>query len=112
MFFLSLAAAPLRAQDAPPSLTAAVRSYVENKGDHELPPFRHALTDLHGDGRADAIVLLGGEWCGSGGCTMLVFRAAKEGFTFVSASTITSEPIRVSPEKVQGETAPKNRTGV
>jgi hypothetical protein len=33
---------------------------------------------------------------------MLVFRAAKEGFTFVSASTITNEPIRVSPEKVQG----------
>ena len=103
IIFLPLVAAPLRAQDAPPSLTAAVRSYVEKKGNHELPPFRHALTDLDGDGRADAIVLLlGGNWCGSGGCSMLVFRAAKEGFTFVSASTITREPIRVSPEKVHG----------
>jgi len=33
---------------------------------------------------------------------MLVFRAAKEGFTFLSASTITKEPIRVSPEKSAG----------
>jgi hypothetical protein len=103
ILFLPLVAAPLRAQDAPPSLAAAVRSYVEKKGDHELPPFRHALTDLDGDGQADAIVLLlGGNWCGSGGCSMLVFRAAKEGFTFLSASTITKEPIRVSPEKSAG----------
>ena len=103
ILFLPLVAAPLRAQDVPPSLAAAVRSYVEKKGDRELPPFRHALTDLDGDGQADAIVLLlGGNRCGSGGCSMLVFRAAKEGFTFVSASTITKEPIRVSPEKVQG----------
>ena len=65
--------------------------------------FRHALTDLNGDGRDDAIVLLlGGSWCGSGGCNMIVLRGTKEGFTVVSGSTITNEPIRVSPEKVQG----------
>jgi len=33
---------------------------------------------------------------------MLVFRGANDGFTFVSASTITNEPIRVSPENVHG----------
>jgi hypothetical protein len=79
-----------------------VQAYVEKKGDHE-PQFRYALTDLDGDGRADAIVLLlGGNWCGSGGCNMLVFRAAANGFTLVSASTITNEPIRVSSEKSHG----------
>jgi hypothetical protein len=72
-------------------------------GDHVVPPFRHALTDLDGDGRADAIVLLlGSNWCGSGGCNMLVYRGAQDGFTFVSASTITSAPIRVSPERSHG----------
>ena len=98
-----LLAPTLRAQDPPPGLIAAVQAYVEKKGDHERPQFRYALTDLDGDGRADAIVLLlGGNWCGSGGCNMLVFRATTNGFTLVSASTITNEPIRVSPEKSHG----------
>ena len=101
--FLCLMPTALRAQDAPPSLIAAVKNYVEEKGEREQPTFRHALTDLDGDGRADAIVLLlGGAWCGSGGCNMVIFRGTKDGFTFVSGSTITNEPIRVSPEKVQG----------
>jgi hypothetical protein len=102
LLFLLLAPAP-RAQEAPPGLSEAVQAYVEKKGDHARPPFRYALTDLDGDGRADALVLLlGGNWCGSGGCNMLVFRAAANGFTLVSVSTITNEPIRVSPEKSHG----------
>ncbi len=99
--FLRLAPT-LRAQDAPPRLIEAVQAYVERKGNHERPQFRYALTDLDGDGRADAIVLLLGNWCGSGGCNMLVFRATKDRFTLVSGSTITNEPIRVSPERAHG----------
>ncbi len=103
LLFLHLVAPTFRAQDAPPGLIAAVQAYVEKKGDHERPQFRYALTDLDGDGRGDAIVLLlGGNWCGSGGCNMLVFRAATNDFTFVSASTIVKEPIRVSPTKSHG----------
>ena len=103
LFFPHLLAPTVEAQATPPGLGAAVQSYVEKKGDHELPPFRYALTDLDGDGRADAIVLLlGGNWCGSGGCNMLVFRPEKDRFTLVSASTITNEPIRVSPERAHG----------
>ena len=92
----------LRGQDPPSGLTAAVQAYVEKKGDHERPEFRHALTDLDGDGRPDAIVLLLGDYCGSGGCNMLVFRGATTGFTLVSVSTVTNEPIRVIPEKSHG----------
>src|SRR5262245_59515563 len=91
-----------RAQNVPPRLLAAVQNYVEKKGETGQPMFRHALTDLNGDGVNDAIVLLlGSAWCGSGGCNMLVLRGTKEGFTVLSGSTITNEPIRVSPEKVQ-----------
>jgi hypothetical protein len=101
--FLCLMPTTLRGQDAPPSLLVAVQNYVEKKGESERPIFRHALTDLNGDGRANTIVLLlGGSWCGSGGCNMLVFRGSKDGFTLVSGSTITNAPIRVSPEKQQG----------
>lgn len=103
LLVLHLLTPTVRAQDAPPALSAAVQGYAEKKGQHERPPFRYAVTDLDGDGRADAIVLLlGGDWCGSGGCNMLVFRGTKDGFTLVSASTITNEPIRVSPENMHG----------
>ena len=103
LLLLHLLAPTVEAQDAPSNLSAAVQAYVHKEGDRELPPFQYALTDLDGDGRADAIVLLSGSaWCGSGGCTMLVFRAANDGFTLVSGSTITSVPIRVSPETAHG----------
>jgi len=102
ILFIPLLALILRAEEAPPSLAAAVQDYVENKGVREHATFRYALTDLD-DGLSDAIVLLSGhEWCGSGGCTMLVFHGTKEGFTFLSGSTITSAPIRVLPEKAHG----------
>jgi len=71
-------------------------------GDSAVPPFRYALIDLNGDGHYDAIVLMGGDWCGTGGCNLVVFRATSRGFSLVSASTITNEPIRVSPEKAHG----------
>ena len=91
------------AQHAPSGLMTAIQAYVGKKGHQEQPPFLHALTDLNADGQIDAIVLLlGSSWCGSGGCNMLVFRGTTDGFMFVSASTITNEPIRVLPENVQG----------
>src|SRR5216683_5061459 len=93
---------PLEAQDTL-RLFAAVKNYVEQRGDHATPVFRHAFTDLDGDGHPDAVVLLSSpSWCGSGGCTMIVFRGTKGGFTPVSSSTITYEPIRVSTEKKSG----------
>jgi hypothetical protein len=99
---IQLLTATVQAQDAPPSLVAAVQTYVEKKGDHERPDFRHALADLDGDGHADAVVLLMGTWCGSGGCNMLIFRAINNGFTLVSGSTVTSEPVRLLPDKTHG----------
>ena len=103
LLVLHVLTATVHAQHAPSGLLAAIQGYVGKEGHQERPPFRHALTDLNADGRADAIVLLlGSNWCGCGGCNMLVFRGTKDGFTFVSASIITSEPIRVSPENTQG----------
>src|SRR5580700_3406151 len=93
----------LRAQQ-PPGLRAAVHDYAVREGDHEIPTFQYALTDLDGDGRIDAVVLLtGSSWCGSGGCTMIIFRGRTDGFRFVSRSTISNAPIRrISPEKAHG----------
>lgn len=100
---LSLIAPRLQAQEAPPALTTAVQKYSEIRGNYEPQPFQHALTDLNGDGLADAIVLLQSrKWCGSGGCNMLIFRGTAEGFTLVSVSTVTSTPLRVLTDKTAG----------
>jgi hypothetical protein len=87
----------------PPSLAGAVSAYAKSKGARATPEFRHALIDLSGDRKSDAIVLLGGpDWCGSGGCTMLVLKADAFGYSPVSSSTVTRAPIRVSSEKRKG----------
>ncbi len=86
---------------APTELSRAVQIYEREHGG--AAAFRWALADLNDDGRDDAIVLLSGpKHCGSGGCTMLVFRGTEQGFSLVSASNIVMGPIRVSANSVEG----------
>jgi hypothetical protein len=104
VYALSVSASAASAEP-PPALSDAIRKYmyqfVSDVPDNS--PFRFALEDLNGDGRADAIVLMSGpRWCGSGGCTMLILQGVDNGFEFVCKSTITSEPIRVSKKTVHG----------
>jgi len=97
---LCLALAPV--QKVPPGLLSAIDNHLKTRV-VERPSFRHVLVDLNQDGTLDAIVLLQGpDWCGSGGCDMLVFRGTSKGFRFVSGSTITFPPIRVLAEKRHG----------
>lgn len=99
--FVVLFSMPGFAQDLQ-QLTTAVKDHYKMDA-AEAVSYRHALTDLNGDGLPDAVVLLSGSrFCGSGGCNMAVFRGSKSGFTFVSGSTITREPIRVMTEKNAG----------
>jgi hypothetical protein len=92
--------AQLALADEPPGLSDAVRKYSHER---TTPHFEYALVDLNGDGVPDAIVrLTARDWCGSGGCTMLIFRGKDRGYTFVAKATITQKPIRVSPEVLNG----------
>jgi uncharacterized protein YecT (DUF1311 family) len=62
-----------------------------------------AWKDLNGDGRPEAVVyLMGAEWCGSGGCTLLVLEQSAGSFTVRGRSTITSAPIAVLPSTNDG----------
>jgi hypothetical protein len=82
-----------------PSLETAVRTSV--KAD-STPSFSYALVDLNGDGQLDAVVLLrGGMWCGSGGCTMLIFRGTPNGFQLVSKSTNPSMQRKATPAQIK-----------
>ncbi len=91
--------------EPPPALSEAVNKYIyEHITDVAYnDPYRFALEDLNGDGRADAIVLMSGSgWCGSGGCTMFIFKRVETGYEFICASTITSTPIRISSKRAHG----------
>jgi hypothetical protein len=61
--------------------------------------FEYALTDLNGDGIPDAVVLLRGDYCGSGGCTLQIYEGTQRGFIFVSSSMISREPVQILTEK-------------
>jgi len=84
----------------PTGLSEAVRAYTR---DARAPAFEYALVDLNEDGIVDAVVLLTGQhWCGSGGCSLLILRGHAGAFTVVSTSTISNQPIKLSPEKQNG----------
>ena len=55
--------------------------------------------DLNGDGIPDAVVLLKGNYCGSGGRTLQIYPGTDHGFAFVSSSTISREPVRILAER-------------
>ncbi len=57
--------------------------------------YLEAWTDLNGDQIKDAVVLLqGGEWCGSGGCTMLIYHAKNDhSLSLITKTTVTNTPI-------------------
>lgn len=87
------------------ALNQALLAYLAKTGDDpkSIDPHRTALVDLNGDGLKDALVLLQGPfWCGSGGCTMLVFQSTKAGFQFISRSSLIRGPVLVSETKTRG----------
>jgi hypothetical protein len=95
----SISAAPAFADDVP-SLETAIQAWSEET---TLPHYKYAFVDLNDDGVDDAVVLLTeAAYCGSGGCSLLIFRGVAGGFALVSSSTITREPILLLQEKHNG----------
>jgi hypothetical protein len=102
---VTLFAAAVLGAGPPDSLNQTLLAYLAKRGDDPktVNPHRTALIDLNGDGRQDALVLMQNSyWCGSGGCTMLVFKGTKSGFKFVSSSTLIRGPVLVSATKTHG----------
>jgi hypothetical protein len=80
----------------PMGLTEAFKQHLMLKKDEPVPKYQYALTDLDNDGQNDAVILItDNDYCGSGGCNLLIFHRTQKGFTFVSESTICKSPIRI-----------------
>jgi hypothetical protein len=92
-----------------PDLKTALQSELaqfmqaEKVPSDEEQTFLADFVDLNGDSTQDALVVLTGfHWCGTGGCTMLVFQGEDKTFKFVSRSTLVRPPVTVSETKTNG----------
>ena len=87
---------------------AAFRAFLQNELGEDrdnYPDTRYALAwaDLNGDGRGKAIVYLMSEnYCGSGGCTLLVYTPAGTSWSKVGDVPIANAPIRLLDTRTRG----------
>ncbi|MGR5213138.1 COG3650 family protein [Vibrio rotiferianus] len=98
---------PIGAADVPSSadfnseVDAAVRNYFFI---HQTNPsnnqYRWLTYDLNSDGDEELLVQL--DWCGSGGCTLLVFENHKKEWRFNSRMTLVHSPIMLGHQTSHG----------
>lgn len=63
----------------------------------------YARVDLNGDGKDEVLVYtLGSVFCGTGGCDLLVFAPAGDGYTLVNDFPITQNPVVLSESRTAG----------
>lgn len=80
-------------QAAESNIETAIATYING----EIPNYDVAYYDLNSDGFKDAFVYLNDRnWCGSGGCTSLIFKGSESEFVFSSKVMIVKKPIIVS----------------
>lgn len=97
------------AGDEPSSgVRLGVKEFVAKQRGSFPVPFQYAMADLNGDNVNDALVLLSGsDWCGTGGCTLLVLKGGPNGsFSLLSSTTVADNPVRVSGSRQPGVWAP------
>jgi hypothetical protein len=96
---LSLLGSPLAAQPGPAD--QSLRTFLQARFQQDRADFPDtrlvtAWADLNGDGRPEAIVyLISGNFCGSGGCNLLIFTPAGRSWRTVAQMSVTNPPIRL-----------------
>ncbi|MGH7009229.1 MAG: hypothetical protein ACREEX_00175 [Caulobacteraceae bacterium] len=107
---LLLALAPAAASPAAPS-KARLKAFVQAELDRidPTPQDRSAVrwslawADLKGNGGRDALIyVIGPDWCGSGGCTLLIAEPSGNGYRLRGNVSVVQNPIGVLPTRHQG----------
>ncbi len=81
----------------------SVKRFLQSIDDNKTTRYVVALRDLNEDGVPEAIVyLVGNEWCGSGGCNMLVLKRNGVSWSIVTKIRIARTPIRILPDMSNG----------
>jgi len=89
-------------EQAEAPLEASLQQFLQKIDHNKRTKYMAAFPDLNDDGHPEAIVYLLGDWCGSGGCTMLVLTQEEGSWRVVTKITITRPPIRVLTKKSKG----------
>jgi hypothetical protein len=80
----------------------SLRHFIQT-WDDKAASYISAFCDLNDDGTPEAVVYLTDrEWCGSGGCTMLILTKKGGSWSVVTEIAITQLPIRVLSKKTNG----------
>ena len=59
--------------------------------------------DLNGDGRPEVLAyLMGLEFCGTGGCNLLVFQSGDNGYRLLAEISLVNNPVVVSRQRTRG----------
>ncbi|MGD1941619.1 MAG: hypothetical protein ACFB0G_09925 [Leptolyngbyaceae cyanobacterium] len=83
-------------------LWRAMGAFLAENGD-PYSRFHSEFIDLNQDATEDALVLLGPpNWCGTGGCTLLVFEGVGEEFQLRSQISLVQTPLTVSERLTSG----------
>ena len=92
---------PSATQDS--SLKKFLQNYEGSSAD-EVSETRYsaAFVDLRENGAQQVIVYLTGNWCGTGGCTMLILAPEGTSYKVVTKTTVTRLPIRMLATKSNG----------
>lgn len=84
-----------------PKVDRALRDYFAiNKTDPAGTRYRWLTYDLNGDGNEELITQL--DWCGSGGCTLLIFENHEDNWRFNSRMTLVNTPINLGVNSSEG----------
>lgn len=81
----------------------AIKAALEKLGDGEVPTYEIGWSDRDGDGTPEAIVLMkGAEWCGTGGCTLVVLKQDAASWKVLSRIPTSRSPVVLLDGKTNG----------
>ncbi|GAB2641169.1 COG3650 family protein [Vibrio panuliri] len=84
-----------------PKVDRALREYFKQDNiDAAGSRYRWLTYDLNGDGQQELLVQL--DWCGSGGCTLLIFENQQQKWRFNSRITLVNTPLNLGQKSNQG----------
>lgn len=91
------AAAPVAAPD--PALTA----FLQERTRDAMAPLGYVARSMgEGEAALTLVYLVGPEFCGSGGCKLLILRKTEGGYAVLGDTTVTRAPIRVLAAQTNG----------
>lgn len=93
------AVTPTPAVAPDPGLDAFLRTYARDA----MAPLRY-VARTHGEGgnQLTLVYLIGPEYCGSGGCNLLILRRAGDSYASLGETSVTRPPIRVLSTETNG----------